>query len=68
MKSNNWLYNYRTKHGMERSFGGIVRRSQYLEESNTAFQIFNDNISYLQGCYDVFFPQLVSYAKQLAHR
>jgi acyl carrier protein phosphodiesterase len=68
MKQNNWLYNYRTKYGMERSFGGIVRRSQYLEESNTAFKIFNDNISYLQECYDVFFPQLESYARQLVHR
>jgi acyl carrier protein phosphodiesterase len=67
MKSNNWLYNYRTKYGMERSFGGIVRRSQYLEESATAFEIFNDNIDFLQECYDVFFPQLVSYAKRLAH-
>ncbi|MDI3318577.1 ACP phosphodiesterase [Pinibacter soli] len=68
MKSNNWLYNYRTKYGIERSFGGVVRRSQYLEESDTAFQIFNDNIPYLQECYNVFFPQLVSYAKTFAHR
>jgi acyl carrier protein phosphodiesterase len=68
MKSNNWLYNYRTKYGIERSFGGIVRRSKYLEESDAAFQIFNDNISYLQECYDVFFPQLLSYAKRLADR
>jgi acyl carrier protein phosphodiesterase len=65
MKSNNWLYNYRTKYGIERSFGGIVRRSQYLEESNTAFQIFNDNIDFLQECYDVFFPQLQMFAKDL---
>ncbi len=31
MKKDNWLYNYRTLNGAEKSFAGLVRRAKYLE-------------------------------------
>ncbi|MGZ5218899.1 MAG: acyl carrier protein phosphodiesterase, partial [Chitinophagaceae bacterium] len=36
MRSQNWLFNYRTRRGTEKSFGGLVRRAVYLAESDTA--------------------------------
>ena len=62
MKQQNWLYNYRLKEGMEKSFGGLVRRAAYLSESATAYSIFNDHYNELSSCYDNFFPALKDFA------
>ncbi len=63
METNNWLFNYRLHYGMERSYGGIVRRAAYLTESDTAYKIFNAHYNFLRECYEDFFPQLLQYAK-----
>jgi acyl carrier protein phosphodiesterase len=62
MQAQNWLYNYRYKEGIERSFEGLVRRSAYLTESVEAFKIFNAEYESFQQCYTVFFPSLKSFA------
>jgi acyl carrier protein phosphodiesterase len=62
MKEYDWLYNYRYKWGIERSFGGLVRRSAYLTESRIAFEIFNEHYDAMQVCYAGFFPSLKKYA------
>lgn len=62
MKQQNWLYNYRNRLGIERSFAGVVRRAAYLTESQTAFKLFEDNYSLLQQYYADFFPALQQYA------
>jgi len=61
MKAQNWLYNYRLKEGIHKSFGGLVRRATYLHESEIAFSIFKDHYKELQNCYAAFFPELKSY-------
>lgn len=61
MKEQNWLYNYRLKEGIHKSFGGLVRRAVYLTESEIAFSIFNRNYDELRDCYDEFFPELKFY-------
>ncbi|WP_205508372.1 ACP phosphodiesterase [Longitalea arenae] len=58
MKQYNWLYNYRNRSGIERSFAGVVHRSQYLTDSQTAFKLFEDNYHKLQQYYADFFPAL----------
>jgi len=58
MKSQNWLYNYRYKDGIERSFEGLVKRAAYLDESAIAFSIFEKHYTSLQECYHSFFPGL----------
>jgi acyl carrier protein phosphodiesterase len=58
MQSQNWLYNYRFRFGIEKSFGGLVRRSAYLTDSATAFAIFENNYEALQKCYQYFFPSV----------
>lgn len=61
MKEYDWLYNYRQKWAIERSFGGLVRRAAYLTESKIAFDIFNDHYSAMQNCYTAFFPDLKNF-------
>jgi acyl carrier protein phosphodiesterase len=61
MKAQNWLYNYRLKEGIRKSFGGLVYRAAYLNESEIAFQILNDHYEELKYCYAEFFPQLKAY-------
>jgi acyl carrier protein phosphodiesterase len=51
MRSQNWLYNYHTRRGTEKSFSGIVQRSAYLTESSTASRLFDQHYQPLQQCY-----------------
>jgi acyl carrier protein phosphodiesterase len=62
MKEYDWLYNYRHTWGIEKSFGGVVRRSAYLTESAIAFEIFNTHYTAMQACYHAFFPDLKKYS------
>ncbi len=62
MKEHDWLYNYRNTWAIEKSFGGLVRRSAYLTESKIAFEIFNKYYTEMQVCYRAFFPDLKAYS------
>ncbi|CAN5356954.1 acyl carrier protein phosphodiesterase [soil metagenome] len=62
MKHHNWLYNYQYKEGIRRSFGGLAFRAAYLTESAKAFEIFLNNYTELQKCFEIFFPEVKSYA------
>ncbi|HYM95375.1 MAG TPA: ACP phosphodiesterase [Chitinophagaceae bacterium] len=63
MKRYNWLLNYRTQAGVEKSFWGIVHRAAYLAESDTAYRLFKDNYQLLQDCYRPFWKEIKPYAK-----
>jgi acyl carrier protein phosphodiesterase len=63
MKTQDWLFNYRTRWGTESSFGGLVRRALYLQESNTAASLFQKHYQELQHCYQTFFPDVKSFAQ-----
>src|SRR6187549_359963 len=58
MRAQNWLYNYRYRQGIEKSLAGVVRRAKYLEESNTAYLLFNEHYDKLKELYEIFFPEL----------
>jgi acyl carrier protein phosphodiesterase len=64
MKEHNWLFNYQYPRGIERSFGGLVHRAAYINESDTAFAVFNANYAELQDCYAMFFPSVKKFASQ----
>ena len=64
MKAQDWLFNYSTKQGIERSLQGLVRRSAYLTESDTAFTLFNSHYSFLQDCYTPFFKDVKTHAEK----
>jgi acyl carrier protein phosphodiesterase len=62
MKKQNWLYHYQYKEGIQKSFGGLVRRAVYLTESDIAFALFNKNYKEMKDCYHNFFPHLHKFA------
>ncbi|MBC7826479.1 MAG: DUF479 domain-containing protein [Chitinophagaceae bacterium] len=62
MKQYNWLYNYKTTMGIQRSFEGISHRALYISESSTAFRLFNENYGELRKYYAAFFPSLKKFA------
>ena len=63
MKEHNWLYNYRTRYGTGKSLGGVVRRSVYLTESETAFRLFQEHYQPLQLCYRHLWGDLKQFAR-----
>ena len=63
MQSQNWLYNYRLEGGIQRSFGGLVRRAAYLTESEQAFTLFRQNYELLKEYYTTFFKELKSFTE-----
>lgn len=62
MKRYDWLYNYKTMVGIARSFEGICRRASYMNESDTAFEVFKQHYNDLRNCYSDFFPSLKVFA------
>lgn len=62
MKEHNWLYHYRTRRGIEKSLGGVVRRAAYLSESETAFRLFEEHFQPLQLCFRHLWSELKPYA------
>jgi len=62
MKSQNWLYGYRFREGIQKSFQGLAFRAAYLNESAIAFDIFNQYYSEFENCYEEFFPVLKQFA------
>jgi acyl carrier protein phosphodiesterase len=64
MRSGNWLFNYRLRNSMYRSFAGLVNRSAYMHEHQTAYTIFEQHYEELRNIYQVFFPELKNFAMQ----
>ncbi len=64
MKQDNWLLNYGERWGIERSMGGLVRRSLYMPHHTAAFNAFNEQYLYLQHCYNLFREDVKSFAKK----
>lgn len=62
MQQHDWLFNYRLREGMRRSFAGLVRRAQFMSDPEPAFRVFEDNYDTLQQCYRHFFPSLKDFA------
>lgn len=64
MKQQNWLFNYSTLKGIERSFEGIVKRAAYLKDSKPAYKVFIEYCDTLRPLYQKFFPELKTFAFQ----
>ncbi|MCO6497417.1 MAG: DUF479 domain-containing protein [Chitinophagaceae bacterium] len=64
MKKDNWLYNYKTKEGVRKSFGGLVRRAEFMDDASMAADILDKNYTELQNCYNRFFSDVHAFAKQ----
>lgn len=58
MKKENWLYNYRHKWMMQRSFERLAHRAKFLPNSADIYSDFEQNYLQLQEGYREFFPEL----------
>ena len=63
MKKHNWLYHYHTIGGIEKSFGGLVRRAVYLNESENAVRVFNEHYQRLSDSYRHFWADVKPFAQ-----
>jgi len=67
MKLHNWLYNYQFTYGIEKSFGGLVRRAAYINDEQPAINVFNINYGELKNRYEEFFPSVKKFAVDYVH-
>jgi acyl carrier protein phosphodiesterase len=63
MKEHNWLYNYRTMQGMERSLNGLKRRALHMPEAEEAYKTFVVNYYILAQCYYEFIDDIIKFVK-----
>ena len=64
MKKENWLYRYSTTAGIEQSLRGLARRAAYMQESNTAMQLFQQHYNLLRSLYVPFMADVKLFAKE----
>jgi acyl carrier protein phosphodiesterase len=64
MKTEDWLYNYKYAEGMQKSLYGLIRRATFVKESDTAYRLFLEHHTYLNDCYQQFFPDVKLFTKQ----
>jgi len=67
MKEDDWLFNYRYDWGMEYSIRNVLNKAKYLDREMPVFEVFKEHKSFLQNCYDEFFPDLHAYSKELSN-
>ena len=63
MKEHNWLYNYRTLKGIEKSLGGVARRALHMPPPAKAYEIFVGHYYLLNQCYYEFIDDVIKFAK-----
>lgn len=63
MKQQNWLFNYRSRWGIKKSMGGLVRRAAYMDDYQSAYDIFEEYYQLLEDCYRHFWAQVKPFAK-----
>lgn len=68
MQRDNWLLNYRTHYGVQKSFDGLARRAKYFDDSNPVFELFLQRYDELKKCYYIFFPEVKQYAEKECKR
>jgi acyl carrier protein phosphodiesterase len=64
MRAQNWLFNYHTITGIENSFGGLVRRAVYLNNSAGALNAFMEHYYELKQSYEAFFPEVKTFVQE----
>lgn len=63
MESQNWLFNYRYRQGIENSFRGLTHRAAYLADYKPAFHAFETHYEALRQLYAEFFPFVKSHVQ-----
>ena len=63
MQQDDWLYNYRNEWGIEYSFRNVVNKAQFLDKTINVFLAFLANKDFLREKYEIFFPEIKSFAQ-----
>jgi acyl carrier protein phosphodiesterase len=63
MREHNWLYNYRTVQGMQRSLQGLVRRAKHMAPADAAYETFITYYYQLAQCYYEFADDIIAFVK-----
>lgn len=63
MEEYNWLYNYRTLKGIQRSLTGLARRAKYMPPVEPAYEIFVTHYYALNQCYYEFIDDVINFVK-----
>jgi acyl carrier protein phosphodiesterase len=63
MKAENWLYNYRTREGIGKSLRGLVRRSAFLTDYETALLLLTEHYDFLRSCYQLFIKDVKTFTE-----
>ena len=63
MQKDDWLYNYRNEWGIEYSFRNVVNKAQFLDKTTNVFPAFLANKDFLREKYEIFFPEIKSFAQ-----
>jgi len=61
MRMQDWLFHYRYKQGIVKSFNGLARRAVYMGSADEAARLFESHYAALEDCYRDFFPELREY-------
>lgn len=64
MRSQNWLYHYRTLQGTKNSLAGLIHRAAYLSDSQPAADLFEEHYQPLKLCYRQFWQDLKPFARR----
>ena len=63
MQQDDWLYNYRNEWGIGYSFRNVVNKAQFLDKTTNVFPAFLANKDFLREKYEIFFPEIKSFAQ-----
>ena len=63
MQQDDWLYNYRNEWGIEYSFRNVVNKAQFMDKTTNVFPAFLANKDFLREKYEIFFPEIKSFAQ-----
>lgn len=64
MKSQNWLFNYRFKWGVEKSFEGVCRRANYFKDAESVYSTFINQYDILKKISEDFLKEVIPFAQQ----
>lgn len=64
MKSQNWLFNYKSLKGIEQSLHGLARRAKYIPPIDKAYTIFITGYYQLNHTYYDFIHDMVKFVKE----
>ncbi|MEI8279061.1 MAG: ACP phosphodiesterase [Bacteroidota bacterium] len=63
MRKDDWLYNYRTMKGMDRSLHGLERRAKYIPPVDNAYKTFVIRYYEIAQCYYEFIDDVIKFVK-----